>query len=116
MPQWRQQAQGLKDVVGLRMRGHPGPGTVPRWRCAPTPDGVVTEVEERWTQDGKDWCCRDLLWAKARGEQSHELSVYCTGDWDRGRQEQHAKTVKFVPEELSRMGPRPNRLWRRRPR
>jgi hypothetical protein len=96
LPRWRLQAQGLKEVVELRLHGHPGPGSVPRWRCDPTPTGFVLEVEERWKQDGKDWYCRELFRADVRGNSIAELSVYCTGDWDTAREEEHAKAVKLL--------------------
>jgi hypothetical protein len=96
MPRWRLQAQGLKDVVGLRLHGHPGPGSVPQWRCDPTPSGFVLEVEERWRQDGKDWYCRELFRADVRGSAIHSLSVYCTGDWDTAREVEHAAAVKLL--------------------
>ncbi len=96
LPRWRLQAQGRKDVIGLRHHGHPSPGAVPRWRCDPTPSGFVLEVEERWTQDGKDWYCRELLRADVREESICDLSVYCTGDWDSAREEEHAKAVRLI--------------------
>lgn len=96
MPQWRLQAQGINDVIGLRLAGHPGPGTVPRWRCSPTLDGLVIEVEERWRQDDKDWYCREMFWAKVRAGRICDLSVYCTGDWDEARRRAHADAVKLL--------------------
>ena len=48
MPTWRLQARGVEDSVALRLAGHPGQGTVPRWRFDPTPTGFVLEVEEAW--------------------------------------------------------------------
>lgn len=96
MPRWRLQAQGLKDVLALRKHGHPGPGSVPRWRCEATASGFVLEVEERWTQDGKDWYCREMFRAEVRGESISDLSVYCTGDWDTAREEEHARAVKLL--------------------
>lgn len=96
MPKWRLQAQGLRDVLALRLHGHPGPGTVPRFRFEPTPSGLVIELEERWHQDGKDWYCREMFWAKLRGESICELSVYCTGDWDAARVQEHAAAVKLL--------------------
>jgi hypothetical protein len=96
MPRWRLQAQGHNEVVALRLQGHPGPGKVPRWRCDPTPTGFVLEVEERWTQDGKDWYCRELFRADVRGDSISSLSVYCTGDWDTEHQARHAQAVKLI--------------------
>jgi hypothetical protein len=96
LPRWRLQAAGLKDVIALRLYGHPGPGSVPKWRCEATASGLVMEVEERWSQDGKDWYCREMFWARVRGESIAELSVYCTGDWDVAREEEHARAVKLL--------------------
>jgi hypothetical protein len=45
---WRVQARGVTDTVALRKQGHPGPGTVPRWRCDRTPSGFVLEFVEKW--------------------------------------------------------------------
>jgi uncharacterized protein YciI len=50
-PQWRQQAQGIEDSVGIRKAGHPGPSRVPRSRFDATATGFVLEVEEEWDQD-----------------------------------------------------------------
>jgi hypothetical protein len=37
LPQWRLQAQGVGPVIGMRLQGHPGEGTVPRGK----PSGVA---------------------------------------------------------------------------
>ena len=52
MPTWQLQASGAGDSVALRLAGHPGQGTVPRWRFDPTPTGFVLEVEEAWDWGG----------------------------------------------------------------
>jgi len=96
LPRWRLQAEGLDSVVALRRQGHPGPGTVPRWRCDPTPSGFVLEVEERWSQGGKDWYSREMFRADMRGDSICSLSVYCTGDWDAAREAEHAKAVALL--------------------
>jgi hypothetical protein len=98
MPRWRLQAEGLENVLALRLHGHPGPGRVPRWRCDTTASGFVLEVEERWTQDGKDWYCREMFRADLHGESIAVLSVYCTGDWDAARETEHARAVKLLRE------------------
>ncbi|MBE2260477.1 MAG: hypothetical protein IAE88_16585 [Rhodobacteraceae bacterium] len=96
LPRWRMQAQGSAQLIGARLAGHPTTGTVPRWRCDPTPTGFVLEVEERWTQDGKDWYCRELFRADVQGQSISELSVYCTGDWDADREAEHRQAVKLI--------------------
>lgn len=48
MPTWRVQAAGAEELIAERKQGHPGPGTVSRWRADPTPTGFVFEFEERW--------------------------------------------------------------------
>jgi hypothetical protein len=61
MPTWRLQARGVRDVVALRLAGHPVPGQVPRQRLDPTPTGFVLEVEETWEKRGELWYCRELF-------------------------------------------------------
>lgn len=97
LPKWRLQAQGLEEVVALRKTGHPGPGTVPRWRCDPTEHGFVLEFEERWSQDGKEWTAREMVRADAApGGAISAFSVYCTGDWDSEQRARHAASVKLL--------------------
>ena len=95
-PRWRVQAEGLAATVALRKQGHPGPGRVPRWRCDATPTGFVIEFEERWEQDGKEWYSREMARADVNGGAITALSVYCTGDWDAARREEHARAVQLV--------------------
>lgn len=93
LPRWRLQAEGVEPVIALRRSGHPARGTVPRWRCDPTPTGFVLEVEERWHAHGQDWYCRELFRADVEGGAINRLSVYCTGDWDAARIAEHARAV-----------------------
>lgn len=95
-PRWREQGQGIERVVAMRRAGHPGPGTVPRFRLDATDAGFVLEVEERWQQFGEDWYCRELFRADVREGAIAELSVYCTGDWDRARRAEHARAVRLL--------------------
>lgn len=96
MPRWRLQARGVDDAVALRRAGHPGPSRVPRSRFDATATGFVLEVEEQWEQDGESWYCRELFRADVSGGSIGELSVYCTGDWDRARVAEHARTVRLL--------------------
>ena len=95
-PLGRVQAQGRQAVLALRQRGHPVPGTLPRWRVDATALGFVLEFEERWQQDGQSWYCREMLRADLRGRAICELSVYCTGDWDERRQAQQRDSGPLI--------------------
>ncbi|HVU00561.1 MAG TPA: hypothetical protein VHE30_02375 [Polyangiaceae bacterium] len=98
MPRWRQQSLGIAELVELRRAGHPGAGTVTRSRCDPTPTGFVLEVEEEWQHAGESWYARELFRADVAASDGAivELSVYCTGDWDRSRRAQHAREVPLL--------------------
>jgi hypothetical protein len=95
-PLGRVQASGRADTLALRRRGHPSPGTVPRWRVDATASGFVLEFEERWRQGGQSWYSREMLRAELRGPSICALSVYCTGDWDEQRQQRHRDTVALI--------------------
>ena len=96
MPTWRVQAHGIDGLVALRKEGHPGPGSVPRWRCDPTPAGFVLEFEERWEQGGTEWYSRELARADVDGAAITSLAVYCTGDWTPERRAEHARAVRLL--------------------
>jgi hypothetical protein len=96
LPQWRMQTQGVEEVTDLRRAAHPGLSHVVRWRVNPTDQGFVFEFEERWNQDGEHWYARELLLARVREGSVSELAVYCTGDWDQARQDQHQREVKLL--------------------
>ncbi|MCC6608383.1 MAG: hypothetical protein IT515_01740 [Burkholderiales bacterium] len=96
LPKWRLQARGVADVIALRKAGHPGPSTVPKWRCDATETGFVLEFEERWEQDSKDWYAREMVRADAPSGSISEFSVYCTGDWDADQRAKHAAAVQLL--------------------
>jgi len=96
MPHWRLQAQGIEDIVRMRRAGHPGPGRVPRCRFDATATGFVLEVEEEWDQDGESWYCRELLRADVADGAISQISVYCTGDWDRAQVARHRERVELL--------------------
>jgi hypothetical protein len=96
MPTWRIQAQGVADVVAVRRDGHPGASRVPRWRCDPMPGGFVVEIEERWDHGGQEMYCRELARADVQDGVIASITIYCTGDWDRARQAEHARDVRLL--------------------
>jgi hypothetical protein len=96
MPTWRVQTVGAEDLIAVRKEGHPGPGTVTRWRADPTPSGFVFEFEERWNSEGQSWYAREMLRIEVTDGAIAELTVYCTGDWDEARQAEHAATVTLI--------------------
>ena len=96
MPTWRVQASGAEDLIAVRKEGHPGPGTVTRWRADPMPGGFVFEFEERWISEGQQWYAREMLRIEVADGAIAELTVYCTGDWDEARQAEHAAAVTLI--------------------
>ena len=96
LPQWRLQARGIEDVTALRKAGHPGPSRVPRSRFDPTTTGFVLEIEEQWDSGGESWYCREMIRADISDGAVSQISVYCTGDWDRERVCRHAETVQLI--------------------
>jgi hypothetical protein len=96
MPQWRVQSAGAEDLIAVRKEGHPGPGTVTRWRSDPTPTGFVFEFEERWNGEGQQWYAREMMRVEVIDGAIAELTVYCTGDWDEARQAEHAAAVTLI--------------------
>jgi hypothetical protein len=96
MPTWRVQTVGAEDLIGVRKEGHPGPGTVTRWRADPTPGGFVFEFEERWNSEGQQWYAREMMRIEVTDGAIAELTVYCTGDWDEARQAEHTEAVTLI--------------------
>jgi hypothetical protein len=97
LPQWRIQTESVAAIVQLRRDSHPDTGSVPRSRTDLTSDGFVFEFEERWTDaKGESWYCREMIRATIRDGLICDMSVYCTGDWDRQRQSKHGASVTLL--------------------
>jgi hypothetical protein len=95
LPRWRVQGRTAEEVVAIRKEGHPFPGQVRVERVEQTGHGVTIEFEERWLDGGQRWYSREMLRADVSDEGITELSVYCTGDWDEARQEEHGAAVQL---------------------
>jgi hypothetical protein len=96
LPQWRIQTDTAEAIVRVRRESHPELGRVSRWRSDPMPGGFVFEFEERWTDArGESWYAREMIRASVTDGRISEMSVYCTGDWDQARQDEHARAVKL---------------------
>ena len=96
VPHWRLQAEGRDDAVALRLLQHPAPGRVVRSRLDETGSGFVLEFEERWHERGRDWYAREMARADVGEAGITDLSVYCTGDWDEAREEEHRRAVRLL--------------------
>jgi hypothetical protein len=95
-PTWRLQARGGDEVVRLRRENHPDKGSVPRWRCDPTPTGLVVEFEERWGEGEDRRYSREMARLDVSGSSIVEMSVYCTGDWEPATEDQHRREVVLL--------------------
>lgn len=97
MPHWRLQADHQAGLVELRRRGRPGPSTVASSRVDTTESGFVIEWTERWTDDaGMEWYCREMARADVVDGSIADLSIYCSGDWDTRRVEEHRRAVELL--------------------
>jgi hypothetical protein len=96
VPRWRVQASGRDAAVALRREQHPAPGRVVRSRFDETPRGFVLEFEERWHERGRSWYAREIARADVGEAGITELAVYCTGDWDEAREEEHRRSVELL--------------------
>ena len=96
LPHWRLQADDITGLVALRRRGHPGSSRVVRSRFNETSSGFVLEIEERWEDATGTWYCRELARADMGDAGITQLSIYCTGDWDAAREEEHRSTVRLI--------------------
>jgi len=96
VPHWRLQAEGRNEAVALRRQQHPAPGRVVRSRLDETSSGFVLEFEERWHERGRDWYAREIARADIDEHGITQLSVYCTGDWDDTREDEHRRAVRLL--------------------
>lgn len=96
LPQWRLQATGVEGMVELRTRGHNFTGDVAHWRSEATESGFVIEFDESWANEGQQWYCREMAWAKVEDGLISEMSIYCTGDWDEAAQAEHGRSVTLL--------------------
>jgi hypothetical protein len=96
VPHWRLQAEGRDEAVALRLQQHGAPGRVVRHRIDETENGFVLEFEERWHERGEDWYAREIARADVGENGITELSVYCTGDWNPAREEEHRRSVRLL--------------------
>lgn len=96
LPRWRVQEQGRDGLVAVRRESHPALGSTRPVRFDLTARGFVLEIEERWHENDDEWYCRELLRCDVEDGTISELSVYCTGDWDRARVAEHAAAVTLI--------------------
>jgi hypothetical protein len=96
LPQWRVQAATAEAILAIRAEDHPYPGQVRVERVEQTGHGFTIEFEERWDSAGQRWYSREMIRADVEGGSIVELSIYCTGDWDAARQQEHAAAVRLI--------------------
>ncbi len=96
LPLWRLQGGTAEEGIAIRANGHPVNGEVTVARVEPTSRGFTLEFEERWTDQGQRWYCREMLRADVVGATIVEMAVYCTGDWDEAQQRRHGAEVALL--------------------
>lgn len=96
-PRWRVHVRGAGALVGARRTMHPQPGAV-RVELATGHDrAYAAKVEERWTDGGEDWYCREgFICQLDEHGRIDEFTLYCTGDWDEARVREHAAAVTLL--------------------
>jgi hypothetical protein len=96
-PHWRIQTADANELIAGRRRLHPQPGRVRVERVTPTETGYLVKLEERWEDNGQQWYCREgfVLDLDENGAVC-DFTLYCTGDWDEGRQREHANTITLL--------------------
>jgi hypothetical protein len=93
----RMQTDSVESLLQLRRESHPDLGHVSRWRSDPISGGFVFEFEERWTDvSGESWLAREMIRATVSRGRIAEVSIYCTGNWNRARPEEHARAVRLL--------------------
>ncbi len=95
-PCWRLQASTADEAVAIRRTGHPVVGDVRLEWLDITGSGFILQVEERWTDVGQDWYCREMFRAVIADRNIVELYLYCTGDWDEETRRRHAQEVTLI--------------------
>ena len=81
---------GIKDVLVLI--SHHADGEMIAQVCKHMGLGTIRGSSTR----GGIKAMREMIRATVRDGRISEMSVYCTGDWDRARQDAHARTVKLA--------------------
>jgi hypothetical protein len=95
-PHWRLQSATAADVLAVRSERHPFPGCVRVERLDRTGTGFVIAFEERWRHEAQHWYCREMIRADVVNGRIVDMALYCTGDWDEARQQEHAAAVKLI--------------------
>ena len=96
VPQWRLQSEEAAGAFALRAGSHPQPGDVAVRGLDRTSRGFLIEIEERWSAEGQQWYCREMIHCQVVGDRITKLWVYCTGDWDEATQRRHAEQVHLT--------------------
>jgi hypothetical protein len=97
LPHWRVQTQSAAELVAAKSRLHPPAGRTRVEKILPGGNGYALKVEERWEDGGEQWYCREAFLCELDDEgRVTELSVYCTGDWDRAAVARHAEAVTLI--------------------
>jgi hypothetical protein len=97
LPGWRVQVQGAAEVIASKIGFHPPAGRTRVEKVLAGSQGYTIKVEERWSDGGEQWYCREAFLCDLDDEgRITEISVYCTGDWDQETVARHAEAVTLL--------------------
>jgi hypothetical protein len=66
------------------------------WRCVPTADGVLLEVDTQAPIHGEQRRWRQVVWLRGTPGAWAEVVAYCTGIWDAATIARHAAEAPMV--------------------
>ena len=95
-PLWRFQLEGREAFDAWIKSFVPHGAATTVVRVIPTVTGFVTEFSGRRDEDGRDITDRKIILAEVRDGRITELTVYCSGDWDRDLRARHAAETRLL--------------------
>jgi ketosteroid isomerase-like protein len=95
-PFWRLQLES-RDAFNAWIKSFmPAGAATTVVRTIPTATGFVTEFAGRHEEGDEEFTDRKILLAEVREGRIVELTIYCSGDWNRELRERHAAETQLL--------------------